>query len=111
MNHETRQPQRVGPFNLDDEGLERLPPERFRGARQVDEITVMAARHPNAGPRKSVAKQGHVLGRQEFAFPLVVVLGEDLHAIHLERGRGFDGLGVTAGDRQMRSEQRHRREF
>ncbi len=49
----------------------------------------------------------HFRRRNLFRPPLVVVLGEELHAVAADGMGGFDGLIIAASNRQVRTEQWH----
>ena len=97
-----------GPLmRLYDERIDRFLPERFVGTAEVDEIRVVGDRVRDAETRHRFGKEPHILVGERLGPPLVVVLGENLHAVAALLGSNFHCLVVATGNRHVGSENRH----
>lgn len=76
-------------------------------------LTQLAGRHSRSRDlvaRPPLIRSGRTVVRPDLSghvpLPLVVVLREELHRVHAERCGGLDRLVITAGNREVGTEQR-----
>ena len=104
MRDEVRDAQQRAAVQLLDEQLDALPPELLVRGTEIDQVTVVADGVLDLRfflVREPVAD--FAVG-QRLALPLPLVLGEDLHAVHVELARFEERVVQAAGDGEMGAE-------
>ena len=107
MRHHVRDAQVLGPQHLDDQRVDALAPNGLVWRRQVDQIAIVGDRVSDLQLAQPGLKLRGVVRGQRLGPPLVVVLGEELHAIAATGRRGLDRLVISAGNRLVGTENGH----
>jgi hypothetical protein len=101
MENDVGNSQGVGPFDFDHQAVDRLFPELVVGAGEIQEIRGVADRVGDAMLVERVAEEADIFLGDFLSTPLVVVLGEQLHAVTARLLCRIDRLVITAGHRHV----------
>ena len=107
MRDDVRNAQLIGPLELDDERVERLLPQHLVRAGQIDQVRVMRDRMLDLAISKRRLEARRLILRDRLGPPLVVVLGEELHAVAAATMRSLDRLVIPASNRHVSAKNSH----
>ncbi len=85
MRHKIANAEPIGAEHLHHKRVNRFFPKHRIGAGEIDEIRIVRQRMGDAVLLESGFEQPSILVRKLLGAPLVVVLGEDLHAVAANR--------------------------
>ena len=107
MHHEAIETEQVRAIEFRAERRNRLPAQRGRRGRDINEIAVVRNNRVDSRLVDPAAEQRDFLWRELARPPLTRRLREDLQRFAARCFRAIDRSGQTAGDRHMCPEARH----
>ena len=107
VGDDVRDAEHLSPLQFNDKRVDRFLPKLVVGAGQVDQVRVVRDRVRDAMLVECRSKLGDVVVGDRLGPPLVVVLGEKLHAIAARLVGSVDRLVITARHRHVCTENCH----